>query len=141
MSHVAPIELEIRDLEALKDACKELGFEFVQGQEQYKWFGVWVEDYPLPEGFTTDDLGKCTHAIRVPGANYEVGVIERAGKFTLMWDFWDSGGLLGPMGGRSGVNMIRAYTRAKVKRQIRHKRGANLTEKRLEDRVRLTVTL
>jgi hypothetical protein len=32
MSHVATIELEIRDLEALKAACRVLGLEFVAGQ-------------------------------------------------------------------------------------------------------------
>ena len=93
MSHVARIELEINDLDSLKAACKSLGLEFVPDQKTFEWYGRQVGNYPLPDGFTLEDMGRCDHAIRVPGAQYEIGVVKRRGKYTLLWDFWEDGGL------------------------------------------------
>ena len=64
MSHVAEIEIEITDLAALAAGCRRLGFVFKDGQRSYKWYGRWEGDYPLPEGFSQEDLGKCDHAIK-----------------------------------------------------------------------------
>jgi len=101
MSHVSDVQLHIKDLAALKAACTALGLELVEGQQTYKWFGTHVGDYPLPKGFSKDELGKCAHAIRVkPGTEgtsnktYEIGVVSRKDGqpgFTLMWDFWCGG--------------------------------------------------
>ena len=66
MSHISKIELVIHSLEDLKEACRQLGFEFMENQKTYKWFGRWVGDTPLPEGVKIEDIGKCDHAIRVP---------------------------------------------------------------------------
>lgn len=107
MSHLATIDLEIKDLAALAAACKEIGLEFVSDQKTYNWWGkrVGSTPYVLPTGFTEADLGKCDHAIKIPGAKstgqydtsaYEIGVVRRRdGKagFTLLWDFYKVGGL------------------------------------------------
>ena len=77
MSHIAKIELEINDLESLKAACEALGFNFMANQTTYRWFGRWVGDTPLPEGVSIEELGKCTHAIHVPAAVFEVGVVQK----------------------------------------------------------------
>jgi len=96
VSHVTVIEIEIRDLECLRQAAEDLGLEFRQGQQTFKWWGHSVGDFPLPEGFTEADMGKCSHALAVkgkPGA-YEVGVVARRdGKagYILMWDFYGGG--------------------------------------------------
>ena len=66
MSHITTIELDIKDLDALKVAAEKLGLEFRRGQETYKWFGRSVGDSPLPAGFRKQDLGKCEHALRIP---------------------------------------------------------------------------
>lgn len=108
MSHVATIDCEILSLDALKAACDRLGLSFQDGQSTYAWYGKFIGDYPLPEGFTVADLGHCDHAIKVPGARYEVGVVFRDGKYSLMWDFWRDGGLeeqLGP----NGQKLAQAY--------------------------------
>ena len=42
LSHISKIELEIRDLQSLKDACKKLGFQFMNGQKHYQWYGKGV---------------------------------------------------------------------------------------------------
>jgi hypothetical protein len=100
MSHITTIKTEIRDLDALKCACTECGAVFVEGQTRYRWFGESVGDYPLPEGITKEQLGKCSHVIRVPGVEYEIGVVQKPnGHWTLAYDFWGPGqGLLQKFG-------------------------------------------
>ena len=94
MSHISKINLVINDLEALEQACINLGFEFRKGQEKFSWFSRWVGDTPMPKGMTIADLGKCAHAIHVPGASYEVGIIDnKDGTYALVYDYWHSGGL------------------------------------------------
>jgi len=89
MSHVATIAIEIRSLDALKAAVKELGCEWREGQTTYKWYGRSVGDYPMPKGMTAEMLGKCSHVIKVPGVNYEVGVVKLPnGSYTLAYDFY-----------------------------------------------------
>jgi len=34
MSHLAKIELEIKDIQVLKKACKRLGLKFTEGQKK-----------------------------------------------------------------------------------------------------------
>jgi hypothetical protein len=90
MSHITSININITDLSALKAAITEFGAEWREGQQTYTWFGRSVGDYPLPEGFTQEDLGKCEHAIRLPGCEYEIGVVRKKDGtgFTLLYDFW-----------------------------------------------------
>lgn len=65
MSHIAEIEVEIRDLAAVKALCKERGWQFMEGQKTCRFW----------EGATHP----CDHAIKIPGANYdaEVGLVYR----------------------------------------------------------------
>jgi hypothetical protein len=96
MSHIAQVDLHIKDLSALEKACAQLGLELVREQKTYKWYGRVVGDYPLPEGFQAHELGQCEHAIRIPGNSgaYEIGVVARRdGKpgYLLLWDFWHGG--------------------------------------------------
>lgn len=76
MSHIQTIEVNITDLQALKNTCKKLGLEFKQGQNSFKWYRG------------TD---KCDHAISVPGANYEIGVLKNGDRkgYTLQVDYYD----------------------------------------------------
>ena len=117
MSHVCKIELMIRDLDALEAACKEIGLELVRNQDHFKWFGRSVGDYPIPEGFTAEDMGKCQHAIRIPGNKkaYEIGITQRRdGKpgFQLLWDFWAGGYGLREVIGEDGNRLRQAYAAA-----------------------------
>jgi hypothetical protein len=122
MSHIAKVDVEITNLDALETACKAIGLELVRGQQTYRWFGESDEDAPLPDGFTVEDLGHCEHAIRIPGdyrckgvrlgrdleyvgyAAYEIGVVKRRdGRpgYLLLWDHWAGGcGLMDFVGGR-----------------------------------------
>jgi len=117
MSHITTIEMEENyDLDALKQMCidnPEL-FEFVENQKTYKWYGHHVGDYPIPEGFTVYDMGKCDHAIRVKGAKYEIGVVRKGKDHKLLWDFWSEGGLAQKLG-KNAEKLRQAYQVAKVK--------------------------
>lgn len=134
MSHVAKITVEIKDLDALKAACARLGFEWRDGQRNYAWWGQSVGDYPLPQGFTADDLGKCDHAIHVPGAAYEVGVVARRdGRpgFELLWDFFPTGGLEEKLG-LNGNKLVQAYGVEAAKRAAR-RQGYDVMEQEQAD--------
>jgi hypothetical protein len=95
MSHVATIDLIVRDLESLRQAAEDLGLTFNENQKTYRWYGRHVGDYPMPEGMTADQLGKCEHSIgRKDGKGYEVGVIKTdAGAYRLIYDFYGRGGV------------------------------------------------
>jgi hypothetical protein len=133
MSHVATIDLEIKDLDALREAAAAIGLEFVAGQTSYRWYGQSVGDYPLPDGFTASDLGKCEHALRIPLDQqhpdpnfgmmpYEIGVVKRRdGRpgFTLLWDFWNRGCGLEDRVGANCNRLKQEYALAVAKRQAR----------------------
>lgn len=135
MSHVSEIECKILSLDALKAACARLGLEWLEGKTTYRWWGRWVGDYPLPEGVKVEDLGKCTHAIRVPGATFEIGVVEKNGEHILIWDFYQSGGLEKVLG-KGGGKLKQAYTIEQT-RALARRAGYQVREKRtLMDRLR-----
>ena len=141
MSHVSLIALKVRDLDALDAACRRLGLELVRGQKTYRWYGVQVGGYPLPEGLTAADLGKCDHAIRVPdlpGA-YEIGLVRRTDHYALLWDFYAGGyGLEAKVGPQCG-RLKQAYGVELARREGR-RRGYSLTETAQSDgSIRLTI--
>lgn len=123
MSHVASIELQILDLDALSAACESLGLELCKNQRTYNWYGRSVGDTPLPAGFTRDDLGKCEHVIRMKGTAmngqidarmpYEIGIVARRdGKpgYALMWDTYKGGGgLVEKVGGEKAERLCQGY--------------------------------
>ncbi len=118
MSHVASIKLKIKSLTALKTACEAIGLVFREGQKTHKWYGRHVGDYPMPEGFARADMGKCEHALAVPGNDraYEVGVARhpQTGAWTLLWDFWNGGYGLEKVVGRNADNLQAAYLAAEA---------------------------
>lgn len=90
MSHVATVELDIKDIPALKTACAELGLEFMEGQRTYRCWGTdksldQLVSYQrhagqlMPDGFKLEEMGQCEHAIRVKGDSYsyEIGLATR----------------------------------------------------------------
>jgi hypothetical protein len=137
MSHIAKIELEITDLATLKLACERLGLEFMEKQTTYSWYGTLIGDTPLPEGITTSDLGKCDHAIRVPGAQYEIGIVKRDRKYILLWDFWHQGGLEQKLGKNAG-RLKQAYTIERVRKEGRLK-GHRICEQKTDKGIRLVL--
>lgn len=106
MSHVVKVKTVIRSLDALRRAAERCGLELIEGQKTYKWFGRFVGDSPMPEGFCWTDgkgtrfgvgkqmLGTCDHALRVKddASAYEVGVYQTGpGEYGIVWDWWMEG--------------------------------------------------
>jgi hypothetical protein len=112
MSHITKIKIQIKSLTALESAARTCGLE-LRKQNTYKWYGRSVGDYPLPEGVTADQLGKCDYALAIPGNShaYEVGVMTNPdGTFNLLWDFWQGGFGLQAAIGNDGNRLITEYT-------------------------------
>lgn len=123
MSHVTAIDAkESYDIPPLVQMCKDMGWEWRQGQKTHRWFGRYMGDHPLPAGFTAAELGHCSHAIHVPGARYEIGVVQKSGEWKLVWDFWEGGyGLRERIGAQGGL-LKQAYGMAKAKITARQHR-------------------
>lgn len=132
MSHVADLQLEVKDLDSLEKACNNLGLELVRNQTTFKHFA----------GRTSP----CTHAIRVKGnaKAYEIGLVAngdvRKG-FTLQWDSYAGGyGIVEKVGGKDGGKLKQAYGN-EVARKYYQKKGYRVSNTTLEDgRVVLTAT-
>lgn len=145
MSHVTTLKIEILDLQSLRDACKAAGLQFKEGQQTYKWFGRHVGDYPLPKGFTQKDLGKCNHAIGISKKDaYEIGVCEKDGKITLLWDFWQGGYGLEEVAGKDCNKLVNAYTKivaVKEARKLAQSQGYTFSEEFDKDTNETVLTL
>jgi hypothetical protein len=127
MSHVCEIDLHITDLAALSRAAIALGMDLKVGQSTYRWYGRHVGDYPLPAGFKASELGKCEHALTIPGNGhaYEVGIVRRKDRkpgYTLLWDFYAGGYGLQAKIGEDAVHLRDRYA-AEVSAAEMRKKG------------------
>jgi hypothetical protein len=123
MSHISKIELEVNDLSILGQACSRLGLELIRAQKRFKWYG---------------NEANCDHAIRVPGASYEIGVIDRNGIYELNCDFYDRS--LEQVIGRQGGLLKQAYAIEKTGVEAR-KKGYSVLERRTDNGIRLQVRI
>lgn len=122
ISHISKIELECDNLDILGKTARSFGGQLIQGQQTYKWYGKFMNDYPLPDGVKAEDLGKCDHAIKLPSASYEIGVSKNEkGKYELRWDFWHSGGLERVIGKGGGLFKQR-YTDFRTEHELKMKK-------------------
>ena len=123
MSHISKIELTVNDLSMLGSACVRLGLELIRAKRSFKWYG---KEAP------------CDHAIKVPGAEYEIGVINRDGSYELNCDFYDRN--LEQVIGRNGGLLKQAYAVEKTRVEARRK-GYSVLESRTETGIRLQVRI
>jgi hypothetical protein len=137
MSHVACVDIEITDLDALELACERLGWKLTRGAKTYEWYGQWVNDYSEEDaaykhGIKTEDYGKCDHKITVPGVKYEIGLTEQEdGSYKAVFDFY-SHELTEAVGGKSCPKLKQLYGVEKTKKEC-IKKGYKVTEKKLKD--------
>ncbi len=122
MSHISKIELEINDLGTLDQACRRMGLELIRSQRTFKWYG-------------TED-SKCDHAIKVPGANYEIGVTKAGNNYELQCDYYDPA--IGQAIGQKGGLLKQAYAVERTRAEARRK-GYSVIEQKSESGVRLHV--
>lgn len=142
MSHVVDIKCEITDLDALEAACRRLGLELARGQKTHRWYGRYVGDSSLPEGVAESDLGKCAHAVRLPGSDraYEVGLVPNAsGKgWTLHYDNWSGGYGMSEKVGHTCGKLLQAYAAEKLRLTVA--KTHRVTEQRLPNgSIRMTL--
>jgi hypothetical protein len=121
MSHISTIELEVKDLGILGQACSKVGLELVKGQKTHKWYG---RD------------SHCDHAIKVTGAHYEIGVVQKDGQYELKCDFYDRN--IEQAIGKQGGLLKQAYAVEKARVEARRK-GYSVLEKRIDTGIRLHV--
>ena len=130
MSHVVQIRTVLKDIEAVKLVCAELGLTFRENQNTYAWWGTSVGDYPLPTGFAAKDLGHCEHAIGVPGTPWEIGVVRCRNKdgslaegYTLLFDFYGDRGapIAKALGGTDAKLFVQRYGACKATLEARRK--------------------
>jgi len=85
--------------------------ELRRGQKKYRWYGESVGDSPLPRGVAVSDLGKCEHAVSIPGDKtvYEIGLVLLAnGSYQLHYDEFNGGyGLQAKVGRKAGLLLQR----------------------------------
>lgn len=123
MSHISKIEIEINDLQALKKACQVMGLEFAENQRSFTWYS---------------GKNPCSHAIKVPGANYEVGIIQNGKTYELQWDNWSTGGLVSVLG-ENACNLRKHYSLERVKAEAKRNRY-HIREKNISGGTRLILT-
>jgi len=97
MSHVADCDIKFKDLDAVDVALKPFGGELLRGQTTHRWYGQFLNDWRSDRAAVNRrdpaTFGKCDHAIRFPGINYEVGLVREAdGTYTPVYDSYGSGG-------------------------------------------------
>jgi len=123
MSHLSKIEMAIYDLSSLKEACKSLGISFMENQKTFKWY---------------NGSGQCDYAIRVPDANYEVGIIKHKDRYELQWDDYRPGGLVEKLGKSAGL-LKQAYAVAKITKEARQKKY-NIRHQSVDNGIQLVLS-
>ena len=123
MSHISIIELEVSDLKSLNRACQHMGLKLNQGQTSFKWY--------------YGDQA-CDHAIVIPGADYEIGLISKDGKYELSTDFWDE--KVKTAIGKNGGLLKQRYAAEQTK-TVAIKKGYRVIEKQTENGIRLHVRM
>lgn len=105
MSHVTPIQCEVRDLDALERAVRRFDGVLVRDHQTFRFYGGATE--------------QCAHAIRFPGCAYEVGVKQtgEAGVFSLAWDSYEPR-LASLLGGEGAPLLVRAYGLEKARAEM-----------------------
>jgi hypothetical protein len=135
MSHVSQVELVIKNLSVLKDAVNNLdGLTFMEGQKTYKWYGKWVNDYrgetaAVDNGFSPEDFGKSEHAIKVDGADYEIGVVKNptGAGYRLVYDRFASGERVIAKKYGAGLETIKTQYTQRLTRKHLAKKGFRVT--------------
>lgn len=145
MSHVANVEVEIKDLSALRTACENLGLEFMENQQTWNWYGDYMDDWHTDEaavshGYDTKDFGKGLHAIKVPNSEYEIGVVKNpnGSGFRLIYDSYGSHGraISESLGGMKLTKLNNEYTATVATRQLQ-KQGYRVTRTVKKGRIHL----
>lgn len=135
MSHVISSTERFLDLECLKRTLKKHfpQLQWKEGQKTWAWYGKWMNDYAAKDaayklGIKPEDYGKCDHAIKLPGCQYEIGIMKAPdGKgWSPVWDFFGQGAKLSAVIGQNAEKLMAAYNQEFVT-QFAEQEGMELT--------------
>jgi hypothetical protein len=93
----------------------------------------------MPEGVTEEELGKCNHAIHVPGAKFEIGIVRKGNAYILLYDSWIKGGLTKHIGKDAG-KLKQIYAVEKIRLEAR-KKGMKVLESIKPKSIRMTLSV
>jgi hypothetical protein len=140
MSHVAQCVVVVRSLDVLESAAPRLGGVLRRNQNNFVWYGRFVDDsktwkeFFTPEraaeiaamdptarkAIITKEMSRCDHVISFKGAKYEVGVLAQPdGTFRLRFDEYDYS--LTAKIGSGGGKLAQAYALEAAKRAAKLK--------------------
>jgi len=145
MSHVADCDIKIRDLTAAATAAQHLGGELVIGQTTHKWFGRFMNDWRSTHAAANrrdpKTFGKCAHAIKFPGVEYEIGLVEEAdGSFTPVYDSWGSGQRIVEKCGGLELPKLKNEYAAAVSMRVLARKGFRVTRTEVGGKITLKAT-
>jgi hypothetical protein len=118
VSHIARMQFRVNDLDALEACAAHVGMRLDRNRKNYRWYGRWVGDTPLPEGVKLEDLGKCDCAlVPLTGNGYDIGLVwnEAEQSYDLRWDFYVRGGLE-RLVGEDGFKLSQEYNYETVRK-------------------------
>lgn len=120
MSHMTTISIEVRDLEALEQACRRLGLTLVRGKNKARFYN--------------HNTAECDHVIEVPASAHDIGVVKEAdGTYRLQTDFYGmEGERVKKLCGDDLSKLMQAYGVEKSKVEARRK-GFSCFEEVMQD--------
>jgi hypothetical protein len=102
MSHVTDVKLKIKDLDALEEACEELGLELKRDKKNFAWWGRFLGDSHQYGNHDPNTFGQCEHAIGIKGDRpmngsngpWEIGVVKAldGDGYDLLYDNYGGAG-------------------------------------------------
>lgn len=129
MSHVADVDIKIRDLDAFAAAVKRLGGEYVRDAKTIRWYGRFLNDWNSQAAavnridskrFGKTDAG----CVRFAGVSYDLGLLKNDdGSYTPYFDSYGSGGqgLAAKLGGLACTKLKDEYGVAVTTRMLARK--------------------
>lgn len=140
MSHVKTLKVRIHNLGNLEKAANRLGLTMVK-KDTYNWYGYFVGDAPLPEGYEKEDLGKCEYVLTSGKEDmYEVGVVKSKsgdGSYDLLYDEWAGGRGLEAIIGTGAKRLVQMYSAETIKAQMLTE-GYNIKEEETSNGIEIT---
>lgn len=144
MSHITDVQLRIDDLDALEEACQQLGLELQRNKTNYAWWGAFQDDSNAYGEHRPSEMGTCDHAIKIQGdaprngssGPWEVGVVRAkdGDGYKLFFDTYGSAGRrLTEKVGHQANALRREYAAAKATKEAKAKLARHGWTVRRED--------
>lgn len=107
MSHIATVQTEFRDIEAVATAAQHIGLEFDRNATSFRWYA--------------GQRSTCNGVLRVPGnpQAHEVGLVKQAdGSYAAQYDPWQGGYGLEKLAGKNLMTLRNEYAATVAVRQL-----------------------